>query len=334
MAHEITATDGLMLAGQRAWHGLGTVLPERTDAMTALEVAKLDWKVEVAPIVAQLADGRQVEGGEHCAVVRSDTGEMFATCKSGYTPIQNRDIAELAMEVSQQSQRAVESAGSVRGGRRVWILLDMGTIFAASDDKIKPYLFIGAGHDRKMALTIGCIATRVVCANTFAIALSEMSTESLKIRHNASASERMAEVRHWLETPTSIFRGYGEKVVQLAETPITDEQLQAYFTSVWQRINGPLTSDDIANEKSRRANNYAKEVGMWLRNFRDDKRQTGVSTSGTIWSALNSVTQWAQHEQTIRKESTGDNLRTNSVLFGSAADINKPAHDAAFALIA
>ena len=52
MAHLITETDGLMLAGQPAWHGLGTVLPERTDARTALKVAKLDWQVEVAPITA------------------------------------------------------------------------------------------------------------------------------------------------------------------------------------------------------------------------------------------------------------------------------------------
>ena len=37
MAHHITNTDGLVLAGQPAWHGLGTVLPERTDARTALK---------------------------------------------------------------------------------------------------------------------------------------------------------------------------------------------------------------------------------------------------------------------------------------------------------
>lgn len=334
MAHRIESSDHLMLAGQPAWHGLGTVLPERTDARTALKVARLDWQVEVAPITATLTNGAQVDGGDNRLVVRADTGEAFAACKDGYTPIQNAEIAELAYEVSAQSERAVETAGSIRGGRRVWFLLDMGTIYAAADDKVKPYLFICAGHDLTLSLTLGSIATRVVCANTYAIAMREINGDSVKIKHTASAAERLTRVREWLAGPTASIKAYGENAIRMAEQGVTDEQLQAYFTSVWQRANGKLTAEDIKNPKSRRSQKYAGEVAQWLANFRDDKRQTAQSTSGTVWAALNAITQYANHERTVRNEKQDATRRLDSVLFGTAGDLNRAAYDAAVALVA
>ena len=52
MAHEITASDSLLLIGKPAWHGLGTVLPEQIiEPREALKLAGLDWRVRGAPLV-------------------------------------------------------------------------------------------------------------------------------------------------------------------------------------------------------------------------------------------------------------------------------------------
>lgn len=331
--HEITKTDGIMLAGQPAWHGLGTVLPTRTDAFTALQTARLNWEVEVAEISATLKSGAVVTGGANRVVVRSDTGEVFATCKAGYRPIQNVDLAELAYEISNASECAVETAGSIRGGRKVWFLLDMGTVYAAADDKIKPYLFICTAHDLSMPLEIGAITTRVVCANTMRIALRELDQKCIRIKHTAAAETRVAMVKDLLQKPMEELRVFGTKATQMAEQGISDEQLQAYFTSVWQRANGALTQQDVADPESRRSQRYLQEVTQWLKNFRDDARQTGVSTKGTVWAAMNSVTQYANHERTVRNETEDPTRRLDSVLFGTAADLNKSAYDAAVALL-
>jgi len=329
--HEITETDGLVLAGQRAWHGLGTVLPERCDAITAMKTAGLEWQIEVAEFEATLASGEKVDCGDYRTVVRSDTREIFATCKKGYKPIQNTDLFDLAYEISSFSDRAVETAGSLRGGRRVFCLLAMDEIVAASDDKVQPYLFICSGHDLSLQLTIGAIATRVVCANTMAIGLSEMGDNSLRIKHTSSAEKRIQMVSEWLATPSAMLKKYENAVQRMAETPMSDDQLQAYFTSVWQRINGRLV---VTEHGSRRETKFENEVGQWLKNFREDERQTGVSTSGTVWSAVNAVTQWANHEKTVREEDTDPTRRVESVLFGSASRVNDAAHAAAEMLVA
>lgn len=330
MAHHITPNDGLMLAGKTAWHGLGTVLPERCDAIKAMQVAGLDWEVAVAPITATLDDGTQIDGGDYRAVIRKDTGEMFSTCKKGYRPIQNRDLFDLAYEISAFSDKAVETAGSIRGGRRVFCLMAMDQIAAASDDLVQPYLFIGAGHDGGMPVTMGGIVTRVVCANTFALALSEMGDNCLRIKHTASSDQRLQLIRDWLANPINAVANYEQSARRMAETEITEEQLQAYFTSVWQRINGKLM---VTEKGSRRETKFEKEVGQWLANFREDPRQTGVSTSGTVWAAVNAVTQWANHERSVRGVEEDSTRRLDSVLFGSGHRVNAAAHDAAFALI-
>lgn len=332
MAHQITQNDGLVLAGQRAWHGLGTVLPERCDVYTAMRVAKMNWEVEAAPLTVFPTDGEAISCADYKCIVRKDTREVFAPCGADYTPIQNADIARLAYEISSASEQAVESAGSIRGGRRVWFLLDMGVIHAAHDDQIKPYLFLGAGHDMTMALTIGSIATRVVCANTYAVALREMGSGALKIRHSMSADARIAQVKDWLEAPKKAIKNYGEQVIRMAETGITEEQLQAFFFGVWQRANGALTEADI-KEETRRSTRFKKEVATWLANFRSDERQTAQSTSGTVWAALNSITQFANHNKTVRNEAQDPSRRQESVLFGNGHALNKAAHEAAVALI-
>lgn len=52
MAHEITATDSVLLTGQPAWHGLGILTEEAPNPLAALKMAGLDWNVSMASVSA------------------------------------------------------------------------------------------------------------------------------------------------------------------------------------------------------------------------------------------------------------------------------------------
>lgn len=333
MAHNITATDGLVLAGKGAWHGLGVVLPERCSAMDALHHAKMDWTVESAPITATMADGRAISCPEHRMLVRSDTGEAFAAVGSKYSTIQWRELAEFVDEITGQSQYAVETAGTILGGRKGWFLLDAGEVVAAADDKSKAYYLIGSSHDGSMPVTLGAVGKRVVCNNTFTIALSELGDDTFRVRHTRNAKTRLGSVAALLSGATEAMDGYRNAVRRMAETPIDREQLQAYFSGVWQRVNGALVSRPVGQQPSRRENRFVQEVAGWMDNFFNDHRQTGQSTSGTVWAALNSVTQWVNHDRTVREESSDSSRRTDAVLFGTGAAVSKVAYDAAVRLV-
>ena len=121
--------------------------------------------------------------------------------------------------------------------------------------------------------------------------------------------------------------------MKMAETGITDDQIQTFFSGVWQKAYGALTEADIKGD-TRRSTVFQKEVGQWLRNFKIDHRQTSVSTSGTVWAALNAITQYANHEKTVRLESQDASRRQEAVLFGTAGKLNSTAYQSALQLIA
>ncbi len=54
MAHEIWELDGPMYVRKPAWHGLGTVVSEAPDSAKALELASLDWQVDLEILLSIL----------------------------------------------------------------------------------------------------------------------------------------------------------------------------------------------------------------------------------------------------------------------------------------
>jgi hypothetical protein len=53
MAHNITDTDGAVFHKQAAWHGLGLVIQEDMSPTQAMELAGLNWEVELTgPVMA------------------------------------------------------------------------------------------------------------------------------------------------------------------------------------------------------------------------------------------------------------------------------------------
>jgi hypothetical protein len=333
MAHGITSVDGLVLAGERAWHGLGIVLPARCSPQEALKHAKMDWKVESAPVTAHLSDGREIKPSDHRLVVRSDTGEAFAAVSAKYRAIQNSELADLADMISKGSECCVETAGSILGGRKVWFMLDAGEVAAAADDKSRAYFFIGSSHDGSMPVTLGATATRVVCANTMGICLEGLGEDAMQFRHTRTAGNRIAAAGELLANARVKLDDYRVAVRRMAETPMDNEQVKAFFTSVWQRVNGKLTVRPVGQPASRRENRFIEEVAGWVDNFRNHKFQTSLSTSGTVWAALNSVTQWVNHDRTVREEVKDASRRTDAVLFGSGADVSRTAYNAAVELV-
>lgn len=73
MAHEITATDNVVLTRNAAWHGLGVVVQDAPNAHEALTLAGLGWNVEQWPLYATNGEGNRLSIDSKVANVRSDT---------------------------------------------------------------------------------------------------------------------------------------------------------------------------------------------------------------------------------------------------------------------
>jgi phage/plasmid-like protein (TIGR03299 family) len=180
MAHEI---ESMFSVKQTPWHGLGKIVQDAGSSAEAIELAGLNWGVEKRPLFYPIPDSSEsfdyARVSEKFANVRSSDNSVLGVVGKTYKPLQNSDAFKFFDDALKAKDLVFETAGSLKGGRYVWILasISSGPIEVVKGDAVKPYFLLTNGHDGMRALSVGFTPIRVVCANTLAAA--ERNSNSL-----------------------------------------------------------------------------------------------------------------------------------------------------------
>jgi len=102
------------------WHGLGTILDNPPTIEEAIKLAGLDWTVSMQPTYCKV-DGNDVKLPNR-AVVRSTDRKVLGVVGPTYEPLQNAAAFQFFQPVIDEGHVTLETAGSLKGGQRVWIL--------------------------------------------------------------------------------------------------------------------------------------------------------------------------------------------------------------------
>jgi phage/plasmid-like protein (TIGR03299 family) len=323
MAHEIDTTTGqaaVFVTGTPAWHGLGTVVSEAQTSSEAIKLARLDWTVEQLPIYTR-HQGVERAVAERVANVRSDSGAVLGVVSPGYKPFQNAAAFEFFDAVVQEKLAVFESAGALKGGRHVWMLARLPrTVQAAAGDTVLPYVLLANAHDGSRALRMVPTTVRVVCANTLNLALGKAGSDGLVVYHSESLERRVKEAREKLGIIVGRVDRFEEEVQTLARRQLSQEQLTAYFVS-------------LVKDRSERQQKQLLE--RFAANF-DGETNTLPSVRGSLWAAYNAVSEYADHQATVRGKDAHQRAdgRLYSAWFGSGANMKQQAYEAALALVA
>jgi phage/plasmid-like protein (TIGR03299 family) len=322
MPHEIDTTTGraaVFVTGRPPWHGLGTVVGEAQTSADAIQLAGLDWEVEQWPLLARKGGVEKPVGGR-VANVRSDTNAVLGVVGNGYRPFQNVAAFAFFDAIAQEKLAIFETAGALKGGRHVWMLARLPqTIYAAPSDEIRPYVLLANSHDGSRALRMVPTTVRVVCQNTLTLALGKAgAAEGLTVYHSENLARRVAEAREKLGVVARRVDEFGEQVRVLARRSMTQAELTAYFTA--------LVAD--RSEPQQKA-----LLGRFAANF-EDATNTLPGVRGTLWGAFNSVSEWADHQATVRGQTDLQRAdgRLFSNWFGSSAAVKRQAFEAAMAM--
>lgn len=324
MASLITSTDGLVLTGKPAWHGLGTVVQNAPNAFGVLDIAKLGWRVEKTPLTTQFRDETLVVPNRF-ATVRSDTKEVLGLVSDHYRVCQNDELACLIDRLSEDGTcPRFETAGSLRGGRDVFFLAQLETFYAGprKTDEVQRFVLFVNSHDGQGLLQVLPTTVRVVCNNTLQAALSDGREVTGTVRHVENLEQQLENAAKHLLRVVKSHEDYADAVRALAKRKLSRDELKAFFTDAFLAIEGTRATRE---EKERVEARAAKQLEQWIENL---ERGDNVvkSTEGTAWAALNAVTYWADHQRV----STSD--RTWSKVLGPAAQAKVRAQKVALAL--
>jgi phage/plasmid-like protein (TIGR03299 family) len=329
MAHELDQTTGraaCFVAGEPAWHRLGTVVSEAQTSAEAIRLAALDWTVSKRPIYyhspSDLPSDPLRSVADSFAIVRSDTGAALSVVGSFYRPFQNREAFDFMDAIVGERLAMFHTAGALKGGRKVWMLAKIPSeLRIHGDDVVEPYVLLTNSHDGTSGLRILPTTVRVVCQNTLNLALSRAgASEGMSIVHTASLDQRIEEAR--------------------AKLGIIRRQLETFQTAAQTMTRRSLTSEELANYfagllGNRAAKTQKKTIEAFADNFHN-ARNTLPGMRGSLWAAYNAVSEWADHDMRVVGKTTAEQLdnRVTSIWFGPANRIKQKAWEAALSLVA
>lgn len=300
MAHQIEA---MFSVSETPWHKLGIILKEAPTSALAIQAAGLDWGVELSPI--QTADGQPI--GTHQATRRMTDKQVLGVVGRGYHPLQNAEAFSFFDPFVEAGEASYETAGSLRGGARIWILAKLNRApseILPGDDVLK-YVLLSNGHDGSLAVRVGFTPIRVVCANTMACAHSNESSKLVRIRHSEKVAENTVAVREVMDMANASFEATADQLRSLARRAISADDLKKYV----KQIFAPRAGD--GDEAPGRV---LKAVERLIEEGRGADIQ-GVR--GTWWGAYNAVNEYLGYER-----GNNDEVLLNSLWYGQNANLN------------
>lgn len=316
MPHGITSSDHMFSVRRMPWHGLGVVLDDYPRSIDdALEKAGLGWKVTHGDVlVVKTPEWTDDFGTKHApelvpakgfkANLREDTGQVLGIVSHEYEVVDNRDAFRF-LDALIGSELHFETAGSLWGGRRVWVLARRPEYIELGGDPSATYIYVANSHDGSMAVTAAVTPIRIVCANTLGSALRQAehgvnAQRTFRFRHTGNLQAKFAEARRVLGMTIDYEQQFKVLADRLARAPISERAFE-------QRVLRHLWVIDEDTGKLARANRErAIEHVLAVFRGRGSVGDTTGNSPASKWVAFNAI---AEHLDYGRRYTT----RTNQV---------------------
>jgi phage/plasmid-like protein (TIGR03299 family) len=343
MAHEIGQHDKVVLHRTQAWHGLGIVVQDAPTPLEALRIADLDWDVCQWPLYATDGEGNRIAVEDSVLNVRSDTRTELGIVGAGWQPIQNRELAEFCAALAQQGDRVlIESAGSIRNGRKVWFLIKGESFSVRGGDEVTPYICASCGHDGLTALRLTPTTVRVVCSNTLHMVIPDHDQADrgggdrlprracYVVRHCGKIDQKIQEARAALALYGQSLAAMRERIDCLSAREVSSSQVQGFFLEMYTRHFGAVPSNPQDAIEQRRRDHAMGAIAAMVGRFESDRPLAGT----TAWGAMNAYTGWLQNDRPLRGKDPvrAREKQVHSRLFGVDADRSLEAFAVALAL--
>ena len=265
-------------------HGLGTRVIEAPNSKEALIAAGLDWKVLQEPIYTSSEE--PIDG--YKANVRDRDRRVLGVVTDRYKIIQNEEAFAFTDELLGEGVR-YETAGSLQGGKKVWLLAHMPHEYIISGERISPYLLFSNTHDGSGAVKVALTPIRVVCNNTLNLALST-AKRSWSTIHTGDIKNKMQEARNTLILAETYMDNLGREFENLRQKKMTDKQVMEYI-EILLPIEDGSTPQQIRNMKRLQEDMKARYFDA------PDLKDVGKNA----YRFIKAVSDFATHAEPLRK---------------------------------
>ena len=173
-------------------------------------------------------------------------GQVLGVVTDRYKIVQNEEAFAFTDELLGEGVR-YETAGSLQGGRKVWLLAHLPHEYIISGERISPYLVFFNSHDGSGAIKVAITPIRVVCQNTLNLALST-AKRSWSMIHTGDIKGKMQEAKDTLFMAEKYMDSLGKEFETLRKKKLTDQQVLEYI-EILLPLEEDSTPQQIRNMK-------------------------------------------------------------------------------------
>jgi len=215
------------------WHGLGVRVETALSSEEALEQSGLNWRIEQQPIYTE--SGHLIPN--YKANIRDSDNSILGVVTDRYTVVQNVDAFEFTDNLLGEGVK-YETAGSLNGGRRVWLLAKLPDKYFINGDELTPYLVFSNSHDGSAAITVAMTPIRIVCQNTLNLALRG-TKRSWSAKHVGNIGNKLHEAQETLQLARTYMTGLGREINELSKLKLTDSKVMEYIEMLMPMDDNP-----------------------------------------------------------------------------------------------
>lgn len=316
--------ETMMYTGQVPWHGLGKKLDNLATSAEAIVAADLDWEVETAPIVT--ADQKRTSVDDWRVTRRLTDNAILGVVKKSFKPIQNREAFNLFDSIVGAGAAVYETAGSLRGGSRVFILSRLPGVIEVGKgvgpiDEIVRYLLLSNAHDGSRPLVGLFTPVRVVCSNTLDMALKVSSGDDVtkfaprfSIRHSSKSELKMKESARMMKAALNYYEKFGDFANFLYKKQVNTVQVRNIISEVFPPNKKREVTPTILGHRSVVESLFTSGQGH-------DK------IAGSAYALWNAFTQYADHGLAAKAASKAEepSEKAYSIWMGGAKGLKQKA---------
>jgi phage/plasmid-like protein (TIGR03299 family) len=274
-------------------------------------VPEMGSDVIQAPVFAPYGDPTApliAESERWMANVRELDGKILGIQSGKYTVWQTREMLAFADEVVGEANGAhIKTAGTLKDGSLVWALLELPgeiNIGGTASEAMRPYLMVTNSFDGSCAATSITTWVRVVCANTWNMAMGQAKVK-YSVRHTSQMDVNAVDAQEALRMTFNL----GDEIQKVGDVLIAQKMGAASVASFLRNLV-PL---DPNATKIVRDNTLATrhDIGHIFLNS-----PTTGDAAGTKWGALQAVTEYTQRYQNAGQSSAA---RMSKVMLATPA---------------
>jgi hypothetical protein len=263
----------------------------------------LDFTINKKPLVGY-DNGEQLIT-PYYGLFNSKSGECINTVKEGYHVSQNDEVVEMILKGTEKygDKLNVTKAGSINGGRRVFLQMAIEGDSKVGDDTITRYITIIDSNDGSTGLSVGIGDTVMHCSNQF---FKFYKSGEAKFRHTATLKQKIESIPTLIETALEESHKQIKIYNKFISTPLTKHLADKMVKEV-------LGYDKVLTSTAELSNLTQRSQDMMDMLYSNIETECNI-VGDNVWGLFNGLTRYTTHHQSAPKRVNG---REESLLIGT-----------------